>query len=102
VPKIAKLKSVVETREAKKQTLETIPERLNQLSETAYPGMMALAEEDPEAIEAHFVAETNDVLNAQDLKQNAGSMKAYYKESLGSGARQVNTTSVKTKTLAKE
>ncbi len=102
VPKIAKLKSVVETREAKKQKLENMPALLNQLSETAYPGMMELAEADPDALEVQFIDEANEALNAQDHEQVADPMNQYHKDSLGTNVPAAQKATVKAKTAASE
>jgi excisionase family DNA binding protein len=102
VPKIAKLKSVVETREAKKQKLGNMPALLNQLSETAYPGMMELAGEDPEDLEAQFVAIANDALNVQGQEKVADPMNQYLKDSLGTNVPAAQKATVKAKTAASE
>jgi excisionase family DNA binding protein len=60
VPKIAKLKSTVEAKEEKKRQMQNMPDRLNGLSDSAYPGMRELADEDPDDLEHRFTREAQD------------------------------------------
>ena len=55
----AKLKNQVVQRETKRMRLDEIPQMLDALADTAYPGMKELINEDPEALEALFAAEVN-------------------------------------------
>ncbi len=66
VPKISQLKSAVKSREEKQQRLEELPGILEDLSENAYPGMRALADEDPETLEALFTGEANNADGADN------------------------------------
>jgi excisionase family DNA binding protein len=62
VPKIARLKSTVEVKEEKSRQMQNMPDLLNNLSELAYPGMRALADEDPDDLEQRFTREAQDSL----------------------------------------
>ena len=55
----AKLKKQVTEREVKRMRLDEIPQMLNALADSAYPGMRELINEDPEALETLFAAEVN-------------------------------------------
>lgn len=102
VPKIAKLKSVVHAREDKRQKLANIPAVLNDLSETAYPGIMALTEVDPEAIEAQFVDIANEALNAQGAEEADGPMAQYAKDTLKETTPAANKPKAKVNTTTKK
>ncbi len=55
----ARLRDHVIDREVKRMRLDEIPEVLNTLADSAYPGMRELVNEDPEALETLFAAEVN-------------------------------------------
>jgi len=54
VAMIAKLKSAVDEREEKKQRLNGIADELKARVEKAYPDLIALVDQDPNALEAYF------------------------------------------------
>ena len=55
----SKLHDRVVERETKRMRLDEIPQMLNTLADSAYPGMRELIDEDPEALEAMFAGQVS-------------------------------------------
>lgn len=53
----AKLRELVLERETKRNRLDHMPEFLDELADSAYPGMKDLVDEDPDTLEAYFASE---------------------------------------------
>ena len=60
IPAIAKLKSLIKTNADKRKQVQSIPGKLEELADEAYPGIMGLINEDPGTLVAMFMAEAEE------------------------------------------